>query len=243
MLSLRPAQTPLVPVSEQIKATETAGISGDTRLKAPDAPVQTSRARNHPVGQHPSQFGAMVGRMSKCVVGATLGATLLLSGCASLGPAMPTGPAAGVLEVSQHVQQFAPAADGQNWVLAREPSHQVPPEMAKILDLVARARSTDDGKMALILDAETGSRVHTSPWNHSELRNLVGSLEKYADSGHFAKVNTKTAQAFFDEIIPVFSEIGPAAHAGMGLDASALNRVEQHLLTLEKQHLEAKGQG
>jgi len=243
MFSLRSVQTPTVPLTEQLKASETAQASAKTRLIAPDAPMQSSPERTGPINKHPSQFGALVGRISKCALGATLGATLLLSGCAAVGPSLPDGPAASVPEISQHVQHFSPAADGLSWVLAHEPSHQAPAAMANILDLVARARASNDGKVALVLDPDTGSRLHTSPWNHSELRSLVRALESYAGSGHFANVNAKTAAAFFDEIIPVFSEIGPAQHAGMGLDASALNRVEEHLLTLEKQHLEAQGQG
>lgn len=222
---------------------EAPNQAGPKSLRAPDAPSTPHTRSQTRLAQHPSQFGAFVGRLSKVALGATLGASLLLSGCASLGSSIPEGPVASVPQLAQQVTHFSPAADGLGWVLAAEPSHTAPAQMANILDLVARARFSDDGKFAIVLDPKVGSRVHQSPWNHTELRSLVRALENYAAGGSFAKVDAKTANAFFDEIIPVFSEVGPAAHAGMGLDVSALNDVREHLLTLEKQQLEARGQG
>ncbi len=190
---------------------------------------------------HFSQLGAMMGKMGKNVAFALLGANMVLglSGCATSGPTFKDLPAVHQPDVAQKVRFFSPAADGQ-WRVSADPQAQVPARMGQILDVIAKSRFVVDGQPALVLDPEVGSRVHVSPWTTSELGDLVKSLKSYVESGEFAQVSQSVAASFFDEVIPVISEVGPSKHAGYGFAAAKLNSIGDQLIALEKQLIEAQ---
>lgn len=195
---------------------------GKPDLVTPDAP----RASPVPAAPHvstPSAAGAFLGRATKTVAAVVIGATLMtgLTGCA-VTQVEPLAPQT----AQQHVSRFV--ASDAGWSVRG--GEALPANMSRILDHAADSRHSHDGQWAI-----TAKGAFTSAWNTWEVGETVKLLENLEKSRELTTVDKGVANAFLHEMVDIFPEVGPTAHAGMGFTAMHMRDLERVILALDAQ--------
>lgn len=192
-------------------------------------------ARSAPAPQNASGLGSFFGRTGKAVLGAMMGASMLLSSGCAVTAMEPLAPAT----AQSHVSRFV--ATDAGWVSASNLNGgPVPQSLGKILDQMARARHSDDGQFAYVL-GDKGGKVVTSPWNSFEVGETVKLLKDLRDSGEVKSMDKRTVNAFLHEVYDVVGEVGPTGNAGWGFTAHKVADLKDLVLALEAQSIGKSG--